>query len=96
MPLLSEQPIFTIQSPLGGFQRLGQTPYGERRIIDMLEHPTQSPYGNPIPGLGELGDPDAFTHAKDAEAKLKARAQLQSKLDAAEAEWLAASEALEG
>jgi ATP-binding cassette subfamily F protein 3 len=44
----------------------------------------------------DLGDPDAFTHAKDAEAKLKARAQLQAKLDAAEAEWLAASEALEG
>lgn len=31
----------------------------ERRIIDMLEHPTQSPYGNPIPGLDELGDEPA-------------------------------------
>ena len=30
----------------------------ERRIIDMLEHPTHSPYGNPIPGLDELGDKD--------------------------------------
>lgn len=28
----------------------------ERRIIELLEHPTQSPYGNPIPGLEELGD----------------------------------------
>jgi DtxR family Mn-dependent transcriptional regulator len=28
----------------------------ERRIIEMLEHPTHSPYGNPIPGLEELGD----------------------------------------
>jgi DtxR family Mn-dependent transcriptional regulator len=28
----------------------------ERRIIEMLEHPTLSPYGNPIPGLDELGD----------------------------------------
>jgi ATP-binding cassette subfamily F protein 3 len=44
----------------------------------------------------ELGEPDAFTQARDAEAKLKARAQLQAKLDEAEAEWLAASEALEG
>ena len=44
----------------------------------------------------ELADPDAFTHARDAEAKLKGRAQLQAKLDAAEAEWLAASEDLEG
>jgi DtxR family Mn-dependent transcriptional regulator len=28
----------------------------ERRILEMLEHPTHSPYGNPIPGLEELGD----------------------------------------
>lgn len=28
----------------------------ERRIIELLEHPTLSPYGNPIPGLEELGD----------------------------------------
>jgi len=29
----------------------------ERRIIEMLDHPTHSPYGNPIPGLEELGEP---------------------------------------
>src|SRR6185295_19191742 len=34
MPLLSQQPIFTIHSPLGAIQKLGNTPYGERRIID--------------------------------------------------------------
>ncbi len=28
----------------------------ERRVLDVLGHPTQSPYGNPIPGLAELGD----------------------------------------
>lgn len=28
----------------------------ERHIIELLEHPTSSPYGNPIPGLAELGD----------------------------------------
>src|SRR6202789_1749715 len=28
----------------------------ERRILEMLGHPTESPYGNPIPGLDELGD----------------------------------------
>jgi ATP-binding cassette subfamily F protein 3 len=44
----------------------------------------------------ELGDPDTFTHKADAEAKLKARARLQSQLDAAEAEWLDALEAIEG
>jgi DtxR family Mn-dependent transcriptional regulator len=31
----------------------------ERRLLDMLNHPTESPYGNPIPGLDELGDPAA-------------------------------------
>ena len=31
----------------------------ERRIIEMLEHPTHSPYGNPIPGLDEFGDHSA-------------------------------------
>ncbi|MGH3470685.1 MAG: metal-dependent transcriptional regulator [Nocardioidaceae bacterium] len=28
----------------------------ERRLLDILDHPTISPYGNPIPGLHELGD----------------------------------------
>lgn len=27
----------------------------ERRLVDLLESPTESPYGNPIPGLDELG-----------------------------------------
>jgi DtxR family Mn-dependent transcriptional regulator len=27
----------------------------ERRLIELLDSPTSSPYGNPIPGLGELG-----------------------------------------
>jgi DtxR family Mn-dependent transcriptional regulator len=31
----------------------------ERRIIEMLGHPRESPYGNPIPGLDELGDSPA-------------------------------------
>ena len=31
----------------------------ERRIFEMLGHPTESPYGNPIPGLAELGDAPA-------------------------------------
>ncbi len=28
----------------------------ERRLVQILEHPTESPYGNPIPGLDELGE----------------------------------------
>jgi DtxR family Mn-dependent transcriptional regulator len=36
----------------------------ERRVLEMLGHPTESPYGNPIPGLAELGDAAApeFMH----------------------------------
>jgi DtxR family Mn-dependent transcriptional regulator len=29
----------------------------ERRLLELLEHPSESPYGNPIPGLEELGEP---------------------------------------
>ncbi|WP_042412835.1 metal-dependent transcriptional regulator [Streptacidiphilus anmyonensis] len=36
----------------------------ERRVLELLRHPTQSPYGNPIPGLEELGD----TPADEAES----------------------------
>jgi DtxR family Mn-dependent transcriptional regulator len=28
----------------------------ERRLLQLLDHPTESPYGNPIPGLDELGE----------------------------------------
>ena len=31
----------------------------ERRLYEMLGEPTESPYGNPIPGLEELGGPTA-------------------------------------
>ena len=30
----------------------------ERRLVELLDHPTESPYGNPIPGLDELGEAD--------------------------------------
>ncbi|HSI26719.1 MAG TPA: metal-dependent transcriptional regulator [Aeromicrobium sp.] len=39
----------------------------ERRLIEILERPTESPYGNPIPGLAEL---DVATAGDDAEAFL--------------------------
>lgn len=36
----------------------------ERKIMSMLNYPTESPYGNPIPGLDELGlPPTAPFHA---------------------------------
>jgi len=31
----------------------------ERRLLKLLDHPTESPYGNPIPGLDELGEDEA-------------------------------------
>lgn len=36
MLLVSDKPIFVIACPLGDIQKLGNTPYGERRIIDIM------------------------------------------------------------
>ncbi|QAY58731.1 metal-dependent transcriptional regulator [Microbacterium protaetiae] len=33
----------------------------ERRLVDLLGHPTESPYGNPIPGLDQLGGVASMT-----------------------------------
>ena len=33
----------------------------ERRLVELLKHPTESPYGNPIPGLAELGQNERET-----------------------------------
>ena len=41
----------------------------ERRLVELLGHPTESPYGTPIPGLSELGetaDGDAFMTGVEA------------------------------
>ncbi|MFP5283399.1 MAG: metal-dependent transcriptional regulator, partial [Actinomycetes bacterium] len=41
----------------------------ERRLVKLLEEPTESPYGNPIPGLAELGvasAPDPFRNGNEA------------------------------
>ncbi len=35
MPLISDKPIFTLRAELAGILKLGQTPYGERRIINI-------------------------------------------------------------
>jgi DtxR family Mn-dependent transcriptional regulator len=40
----------------------------ERRLVELLDHPTVSPYGNPIPGLEELGEaPEREEFMDDAE-----------------------------
>src|SRR3954464_15842051 len=52
MSLLSDTPIFTIRSPLGDIQKLGNTPYGERRIINILGGTVEGPKlkGKILPG----------------------------------------------
>ena len=52
MPLLSEKPILTIRAELAGIQKLGATPYGERRIINILGGSVEGPKlkGRILPG----------------------------------------------
>jgi DtxR family Mn-dependent transcriptional regulator len=38
----------------------------ERRVYELLDRPTRSPYGNPIPGLGEFAETDAGYGADQA------------------------------
>mgnify|MGYP005751876033 CR=1 FL=1 len=40
----------------------------ERRLLEVLDNPTVSPYGNPIPGLAELGVAPATADAAEAPA----------------------------
>ncbi len=37
----------------------------ERRLVELLDHPHESPYGNPIPGLAELGETGEDTEFLD-------------------------------
>ena len=46
----------------------------ERRIVELLDHPTESPYGNPIPGLAELFDEAAHLISFEALVGLDAMA----------------------
>ncbi|HEX6247575.1 MAG TPA: metal-dependent transcriptional regulator [Nocardioidaceae bacterium] len=45
----------------------------ERRLVELLDHPTVSPYGNPIPGLDELGETangEDFMHGVESLAQV--------------------------
>ncbi|MBB5632726.1 DtxR family Mn-dependent transcriptional regulator [Cryobacterium mesophilum] len=42
----------------------------ERRLLELLEHPTHSPYGNPIPGLDGLGEHPATAKFSDGVVNL--------------------------
>jgi DtxR family Mn-dependent transcriptional regulator len=44
----------------------------ERRIYEMLDHPTESPYGNPIPGLAALGGQPALASSDTVTSLLEA------------------------
>ncbi len=46
----------------------------ERRLVELLDHPTQSPYGNPIPGLDELGESPPAEDFMDGVVSLSAAA----------------------
>jgi hypothetical protein len=50
--MLGQQPIFTIRADLAPMLHLGATPYGERRIIDILGGTVQGPKlkGRILPG----------------------------------------------
>jgi len=52
MPLLSEKPILLIQCQLESILKFGVTPYGERRIINILGGTVQGPKlkGRILPG----------------------------------------------
>jgi len=40
----------------------------ERRLVSILDQPTESPYGNPIPGLSELGVTEGATDAGEGQS----------------------------
>ncbi len=42
----------------------------ERRLLELMEHPTHSPYGNPIPGLDDLGEKSIVTLFMDGVVSL--------------------------
>lgn len=65
----------------------------ERRLIDLLEHPNESPYGNPIPGLEELGESPLTTTFLDGVEPLTS--VVNSTTDQAEVEVVRLGEPLQ-
>ena len=52
----------------------------ERRLLELLDHPTESPYGNPIPGLDELGDAPAERFLEGVESIVKRVAEAEGEV----------------
>ncbi|MCW2820133.1 MAG: iron dependent repressor, partial [Marmoricola sp.] len=51
----------------------------ERRLLELLGHPTESPYGNPIPGLAELGQETSEEEFRDGVEPLRLAAGSESR-----------------
>ena len=52
----------------------------ERRLIELLDHPTESPYGNPIPGLDELGGAAPVAFMDDVEPLSKVAGPVEGRV----------------
>jgi len=62
--MISQAPIFTIHAELGEIRHFGQTPYGERRVIDILGGRIDGPRlkGRILPGADwQIVRPDGVT-----------------------------------
>jgi hypothetical protein len=73
--MLSAQPIFTIQCELEGIMSLGQTPVGERRIINILGGPVT---GARLNGRVLPGGADWQIIRADGAADIQARYTIES------------------
>ena len=75
MASLSERPIFTIQAELGPIQEFGHTPYGGRRVIDILGGTIRGPRLN---GRILTGGADWQIIRADGAADIQARYTIES------------------
>lgn len=73
--MLGTHPIFTINAELAGIMNLGQTPYGERRIIDILGGTVQ---GARLNGRVLPGGADWQIIRSDGAADIQARYTIES------------------
>ena len=73
--MLSSQPIFTISAELDAIKTLGRTPYGERRIINILGGSVSGPR---LTGRILPGGADWQIIRADGAADIKARYTIES------------------
>ncbi len=73
--MLGQEPIFTIRAELGPILELGPTPYGQRRIIDILGGTVQGPR---LSGKVLRGGADWQIVRADGVADIQARYTLET------------------